>query len=166
MTPVAALELHFADGEYLFDLKLPQLAELQEKRGAGIFKIYGRVMKGRYLLGGESITLPEEGEAFAEDIFETIRLGLLGGGRGLVDGKEVEVSALTAKRLVETYCHAAPLRESWAVAAAVLAARIEGYTPPADKKKAEPPEPRKRVRRSSSGKLSATASSSASTGDS
>jgi hypothetical protein len=138
MTPQTALELKFADGDYLFDLKLPQLAELQEKRGCGIFKLYGRVIKGRFLVGEESIALPEEGEAFAEDIFEVIRLGLIGGGKGVVDGREVAVSALRARQLVESYCHNAPLREPWAVAAAVLAARVEGFTPPEDKKKASP----------------------------
>lgn len=135
MTPTTALELHFADGVYLFDLKLPQLAELQEKRGVGIFKLYGRVLQGRYLVGDDVLGLPHEGEAYAEDMIETIRLGLIGGGRGLVDNVEIPVSALTAKKLVERYCHDAPLREVWATAAAILTARVEGYAPP---KKAEP----------------------------
>lgn len=124
------IELEFGDGAYLFALKLPQLAELQRLRGAGIFAIYGRVLKGRYLLKGDiPFGAAHEGEAFAEDIFETIRLGLIGGGNGLVDGEAVEVSALRAKQLVETYAHPAPLVESWAVAAAVLSAKIEGYEP-------------------------------------
>ncbi|MFS0771035.1 GTA-gp10 family protein [Sphingomonas sp. 1P08PE] len=135
MTPQTALELHFGDGEYLFDLKLPQLAELQEKRGCGVFALYARVLKGRYLFEGETIGVTGEAEAYAEDLLETIRLGLIGGGRGIVNGVEVIVSAMTAKRLVEHYGAAAPLREAWATAAAILAARIEGYTPP---KKAEP----------------------------
>lgn len=135
VTPTTALELEFADGVYLFDLKLPQLAELQEKRGVGVFALYGRVVKGRYILGGETIGAPAEGEAFAEDIFETIRLALIGGGKGEVDGQEVTVSAARARSLVERYCHDAPLREPWALAAAILGARVEGYTPP---KKAEP----------------------------
>lgn len=131
MTPQTALDLEFADGSYLFDLKLPQIAELQEKRRCGIFTLFGRVLKGRYLLeGGDVLGLANEGEAYAEDLFETIRLGLIGGAGGLVDGREVKVDALTAKRLVENYCHAAPLRESWSVAAAILGARIEGYTDP------------------------------------
>jgi hypothetical protein len=130
MTPQTALELKFADGDYLFDLKLPQMAELQEKRGCGIFALYGRILKGRMMFEGVPLALTQEGEAYAEDLFETIRLGVIGGGKGLVDGKEIEVTALTARSLVERYCHPAPLRESWAIAAAVLGARIEGYTPP------------------------------------
>lgn len=141
MTPQTAVELTFGDGDYLFDLKLPQLAELQEKRGVGIFRLYGRVLQGRYLFDGEVLGVPAEGEAYAEDIFEVIRLGLIGGGRGLVDGAEVTVSALKARTLVERYCHAAPLRDPWSVAAAVLAARIEGYTPPGEADAGNAPAP-------------------------
>jgi hypothetical protein len=163
VTPTTALTLHYGDGEYLFDLKLPQLAELQEKCGAGVFKVYSRVLRGRYLLEGETVALTGEGEAFVEDLFETIRLGLIGGGRGIVNGKEVPVSAMTAKLLVERYSHPAPLRESWATAAAILGARIEGYVPP--KKKAPPVKPRAtRTRKSTSRRSSPTAASSEPTG--
>lgn len=149
MTPQTALELHFADGEYLFDLKLPQIAELQEKRQAGILAIYRRVVRGRYTFEGQTVAIAHEGEAYAEDLFETIRLGLIGGGRGLVDGQEVQVTALTAKNLVERYCHPTPLRDSWAVAAAVLAARIEGAEPPKKEEPAKQPAASKRTGRTS-----------------
>ena len=138
MTPTTALTLPYGNGEYLFDLKLPQLAELQEKRGAGVFKIYGRVLAGRYIFDGEPLAIPAEGEAFAEDLVETIRLGLIGGGEGLVDGQRVPVSALLAKTLVERYTASAPLREAWSVAAAILGARVEGYVPPKKKARAKP----------------------------
>jgi hypothetical protein len=144
---VTALDLHFADGEYLFDLKLPQLAELQEKRGP-IFAVYGRVLKGRHLIGEVAIADTTAGEAFAEDLFDTIRLGLIGGGGGVVDGQKIEVDAITAKKLVERYCHAAPLKQSWAVAAAILAAKIEGYEPkkkePVSEAVAAPAKPRRK----------------------
>ena len=132
---LTALELEFADGEYTFDLKLPQLAELQEKRGCGIFKLYGRVVQGRYIFEGQTIASTVEGEAYAEDLFEVIRLALIGGNAGVVAGEEIKVSANLARRLVERYSHEAPLKEAWAIAAAVLGARIEGYDPP---KKAKP----------------------------
>jgi hypothetical protein len=131
-----ALELKFGDGDYLFDLKLPQLNELQRVRECGVFKLYGRVMRGRYLLGDKPVAVPEEGEAFSDDIYETIRLALIGGGKGLVNEQEVPVNAIRARQLVEAYCHPAPLREVWSVAAAILAARVEGYDPPTGKKKA------------------------------
>lgn len=126
---VTEIELKFADGDYLFALKLPQLAELQEKTGVGIFALYGRVLRGRYVLGDEIVGLAHEGTAYDIDLYETIRLGLIGGGRGTVNGETVEVGALDARKLVERYCHPAPLRESWSVAAAILTAKIEGYDP-------------------------------------
>lgn len=166
MTAQTALELRFGDGEYLFDLKLPQLAELQEKRGCGIFKLYGRVLKGRFLFEGQAIALAEEGEAYAEDLYETIRLGLIGGARGLVDDKEIEVSPLTASKLVERYCHTRPLRESWSVAAAILAARIEGFDPGPNVGAGRAPAPARRRRKAStSAKSSRTAASSDAIGE-
>lgn len=140
MTPTTAVELDFADGTYLFDLKLPQMAELQDKCGA-IFALYGRVLKGRGLFEGVPVGLTWEGEAFDRDLFETIRLGLIGGGEGMVDDQPVKVSPILAKKLVERYCHTQPLRESWALAAAILTARIEGFEPPAEKKSDPTSEP-------------------------
>jgi hypothetical protein len=141
--PVTDIELKFADGDYLFALKLPQLAELQQKAGVGIFALYGRVLRGRYVLDGEVVGIAHEGTSYDTDLYETIRLGLIGGGRGIVDGQEVQVSALRARELVERYCHSAPLRESWGIAAAILSAKIEGFDPgpnvPAGAKPAAPP---------------------------
>lgn len=135
---VTSIELKFADGDYLFALPLPQLRELQVKCGnVGVFKVYGRLLKGRFLLADQPVAVPEEGEAFVDDILETVRLGLIGGGKGLVGGEEVTVNAMRARQLVEAYCFpAAPLRESWSVAAAILAACVEGFSPPEAKKKA------------------------------
>jgi hypothetical protein len=139
-----SIELHFADGEYLFALPLPQVLELQRVCGAGIFVIYGRVLKGRYMLEGLEFGAPQECEAFILDVYETIRQGLIGGGKGLVNGIEVEVSPLRARQLIEAYVHPQPLKDAWAIAASILSAKIEGYTP---KKKAEvmekPAKPRK-----------------------
>ncbi|PTQ13730.1 hypothetical protein CLG96_00140 [Sphingomonas oleivorans] len=133
--PPTEIELEFADGDYLFALRIPQLAELQEKCKAGIFTIYGRVLKGRYVFEGEIVGLAHEADAYSHDLYETIRLGLIGGGRGLVDGQAVKVGPQEARRLMERYVHPAPLREAWSIAAAILSAKIEGYAPP---KKAEP----------------------------
>lgn len=145
------LELEFGDGAYLFALRLPQILELQRLRGAGIFAIYGRVLKGRYLIeDGSVIAVPSDAEADAEDIFDTIRLGLIGGGKGMVNGAEVQVNPIRARQLVETYCHPAALKESWNVAAAVLHALIEGYDPPqSQKKSAEEQPPKGSTRRKS-----------------
>jgi hypothetical protein len=138
---VTGLELEFADGEYSFDLKLPQLAELQEKRGCGVFAIYSRVLRGRVVVGDMLLADTSAGESYAEDLFEVIRLGLIGGGGGIVDGETVKVDPGRARKLVERYCHPAPLKDSWAIAAAVLGARIEGYSPPKKATPAEQPAP-------------------------
>lgn len=129
------IELEFGDGAYLFALKLPQLAELQRTCDAGVFAIYGRIARGRYLLNGEPHGVPHECEAYVLDVYETIRLGLIGGAKGFVNGQAVEVTPLRARELVETYIHPAPLKEAWDLAAVILMAKIEGYEPP---KKAAP----------------------------
>ena len=74
-----ALELPFADGAYRFDLKLPQLFELQEKTGKGVFAIYAEIMAGRGFIGGEPVGNPFEALADYRCIREIILLGLIGG---------------------------------------------------------------------------------------
>ena len=133
----AEVALKFGDGEYLFALRLPQILELQRLCGAGIFAIYGRVLKGRYRTPeGIEFGVPGECDAFVGDLYEVIRLALAGGGKGRVNGEDVEVSPLRAKELVETYCHGRPLVEVWNFAAAALLATIEGYD---DQKKSPAP---------------------------
>lgn len=112
--------LEFADGEYLFKLKLPQLAELQEKCNAGIGAIYTRVLLGEYR---------------AEDLFESIRLGLLGGGTGVVNEQPVKVTDIIARRLVQRYCEPRPLDELHKHALAILSACVIGYSPPKEEGK-------------------------------
>lgn len=138
---VTALELEFADGEYSFDLKLPQMAELQEKCGCGIFALYGRVTRGRHLFGDVAVADPAAGEAYDQDLFETIRLALIGGGKGIVNGESVTVDAAKARKLVERYCHTAPLKDAWAFASAILGARIMGYDVPGEAEAGQAPAP-------------------------
>lgn len=135
----AEIDLKFADGDYLFSLRLPQILELQRACGAGIFTIYGRVLKGRYVLdGGLAFGIPHECEAFISDIYETVRQALIGGGKGVVNGEDVTVNPVRATQLVETYCHlpAQPLKDTWDLAAAILSVTIEGYE--GQKKSPEP----------------------------
>lgn len=166
--PATEIELKVADGDYLFALRLPQLAALQDARKAGIFAIYARVLKGRYMFGEQTFENVLEAEAFSDDIYETIRLGLIGGGKGTVDGVAVEVTALKARAILEQYIHPAPLREAWAIAAAVLGAKIEGYDPgPKAEPASAPARSRKRGSRKAStpSAPSSTAPASASTGN-
>lgn len=132
--------LPFADGHYRFHLGLTQINELQNKCGLGIGTIYARTIKGRYLLAGEGFGHPEEGEYRLEFLLDTIRQGLIGGGSGTVDDRDVKVDAYRANQLVQSYCYPnRPLKDDWTLAAAILMASIEGFDPPASKKKAPCP---------------------------
>jgi hypothetical protein len=81
--------LPFADGEYKFALPVGQIAELQAKCDAGIGLILARVMAGRYrdTRSGENVLNILEARFKHEDVRETIRLALIGGNEGLVDGR-------------------------------------------------------------------------------
>lgn len=138
------LALEFADGEYFFQLKLPQIIELQQKcayrdrQGSvinkGVLKIYQDVMAGRAVLDdGGHIGSPFEGEAGITEIQEIVRLALIGGNQKIVNDETGEVSALDAKRLVENYLQVLPVKDQWDLAASIIHGAVVGYTP---KKKA------------------------------
>lgn len=83
----AEVELRWADGTYLFALKLKQIEELQRLCGAGLGEIAQRLLVER--------------RWYAGDIVETIRLGLVGGG----------TPAVRARELIETYVEGSPLAD-------------------------------------------------------
>lgn len=122
------IELFFGDGAYEFALKLPQIVAIEDKCGP-IGETFARLLKGRYVGASGPIGIPGEAAFKHTDLVEIVRQGLIGGGKGLVDGQPVEVTTLTANKLIEVYVHARPLSESWAIAVAVLSALIEGYEP-------------------------------------
>jgi len=135
------IDLKFADGEYSFRLGLPQIAEIERKCGAGIGAIYARTLRGRYGIGDDEI-MPTEADYRFPELVEVIRQGLIGGASGVVDKMEVKVSSVRANDLIDAYVlgiseRRMALRQTWALAAAILAALIEGYSPP---KKGEPGE--------------------------
>jgi hypothetical protein len=130
------IELEWADGSYIFKLPLPQIRELETKCreasgvASGIAAIFARVLKGCVPVGKEVMLAPGAAEFYVTDIIETIRQGLIGGGKGIVDGEEIKVTPALASRLVQTYVLERPLSESWSVAASVLGACVMGYDPP------------------------------------
>lgn len=70
--------LHFGDGEYLFRLNGKEIEELQKVCGVngqpiGFAAIYQRVALGVWFWG---------------DLYQTVRLGLMGGGMGAKDAKD------------------------------------------------------------------------------
>lgn len=136
------IELQFADGDYLFRLPIAQVVELQEKCDAGVGAIFARLMAGRYKdTNGDIVLNPLEAQFKAQDVRDTIRLGLIGGGKGTVDGQQVAVDPTKARRLVADYVDTRPLLETWRIASAVLAAFVVGYSPPDAQKKTPAQEP-------------------------
>lgn len=96
---MASIVLPFADGAYAFALFAGQIRELEEKADAGPMEIYRRLLTGSWRM---------------VDVVETIRLGLVGGGRGWVGGivgedgaadggQEITVEAAQAVKLVRAY---------------------------------------------------------------
>lgn len=84
----AEVELKWADGRYLFALKLKQIEELQRLcGGSGLGEIAQRLLV--------------EGRWFVADVVETLRLGLIGGG----------MPALRARELIDTYVDGRPLAD-------------------------------------------------------
>lgn len=139
------IDLPFANGTYRFRLTLPGIVEIQRATGAGIGAVFARLIRGRYRQRGseehDTFGLPNEGEFHKDDLLETIRQGLIGGGMGWVDGVEVPVSPLKANELLLTYCFPArPINEAWTLATAILTVAMTGYEPP-DAKKKSPTKP-------------------------
>lgn len=101
MSSDASITLAWADGDYRFRLPIGQLRELQEKCDAGPMVILDRLRVGKWLV---------------DDIRESIRLGLIGGG----------MKPLDALVLVKRYVDERPLAENVVHATAVLLAAVMG----------------------------------------
>lgn len=100
----AEVVLEWGDGQYLFSLKGKQIEELETLQKAGIGEIFQRIERGTWFWG---------------DLYQTVRLGLIGGGMGAVE----------AKRLTDMYANR-PLVEGpnspLTVASAVIGAALFG----------------------------------------
>ena len=102
----------WADGTYSFRLAIGQLRELQDKTGIGPAALFDR-LSGR--------------DWRVDDLRETIRLGLIGGG----------MDPLDALVLVRRYVDERPLLESVQPAFRIMVAALVGVADdPAGKKKA------------------------------
>lgn len=101
MSRLAQIRLTWADDDYIFRLPIKQLIELQEACDAGPSYIMARLEQNAWKV---------------EDVRETIRLGLIGGG----------LKPEQALKLVRNYVDERPLLESAIVAQAIIAAAIVG----------------------------------------
>jgi len=130
-----AIDLDFADGRYRFFLPWPQLIELEQKTGKSVFVVHQQLGDGLGFDAEENAVFVGGVTANALDAREVIRLGLIGGGNGWVDGSEVQIGPNGARGLCDNYAYPArPLAESVAVAWTILEAAIKGINL---KKKAE-----------------------------
>ena len=100
--PPLDVRLFFGDGEYDFKLTISAISALQVKCQSGIGQIYTRVISGQF---------------YSQDLLETVRHGLIGGG----------MAPKPAHDLIESYSDVVPLEDSQDIATAVLAAATHGY---------------------------------------
>lgn len=101
MSADASITEPWGDGEYRFRLAIGQLRELQDKTGVGPPELFFRLGSSTWRV---------------DDIRETIRLGLIGGGM-------TPVHALT--RIIQ-YVDARPLMENVGIATRIIGAALVG----------------------------------------
>jgi len=94
-------EQDWADGHYRFRLGIGQWREIEEKCNAGPAEIYGRLLRGNWRMN---------------DLRETIRLGLIGGGTTPAD----------ALSLTKRYVDERPLLESVPLALIIVGVALTG----------------------------------------
>lgn len=111
MNHQAEVVTDFGGEEYLFRLTVKQIIELEEKCGAAFAVIHARLWQGLYT---------------ANDVVETIRLGLIGGG----------MDPVKAKQIVERY--GVPFQYSYPVARAIVGAVMWGFEKSPGKAQAAP----------------------------
>ena len=113
MSRSAEIELDWADGSYLFALRIGQLAELQEKCDAGPWYIRW-ALQAAILSSDVGMAPPRD--TSAAYVREPLRLGLIGGG----------MEAVAARKLVDRYVSEGQLAENMAAAFSVLSVAIQG----------------------------------------
>lgn len=101
MSETAEIELAWGDGDHVFRLGLGQLRELQRKAECGPFVLFQRFV---------------DRSCKIDDVRETIRLGLIGGG----------LAAEAALQLVKDYFDGRPLMPHCAAAMSILGAALVG----------------------------------------
>lgn len=105
----AELTIEWADGEYKFRLGMGEIKKLQERTNRGPYNIFDRIQSREFKV---------------EEIIETIRLGLIGGGTcvtstGMPDDARV-------RHLIKDYVEERPIIMSMFLAARILDAALAG----------------------------------------
>lgn len=129
------VEAAFAGGQYSFWLPMARIVEIErgpqgfrhDKRyPISIFQLYDEIGGGLAVHEDQPIYVGG-GRAILGDARNIILQGLMGGGRAMVDGKEVEVGPMRASELIEAYAFPArPAVETMFLAWTILNAAING----------------------------------------
>lgn len=136
-----SIDLAFADGAYTFRLPIRRIVEIESKAGPI------DLVKHRLVNGGFGI----------QDVVEVIRQGLIGGGKGIVSGSEVEVTSLRANSLIDNYVDGFALGPHHITARTIIGALYIGYAPATEAQKKSPSVKPRTPRRSTGGSSSTTA---------
>lgn len=140
------IEIDLPRGSFLCRLGAVQIARIQEVRGVKVTypdqgialvpKRIGTIVREHLAgVGGALPVLTVDsyfGDYDPQDSREVIVQGLIGGGRGLVDGEVIDVSEAYARRMVIEEVDDLPLDERWRIATTILVACTQGFTPPVD----------------------------------
>lgn len=157
-------EIEFGDGTYTFALKMKGILAIEEKCRARIGAVHAHVLQGWYAPNGETaFANPMQGDYGLLEVLEICRQGLIGGGKGMVDGREIEVGDHLATHLVRTYLEpdaGVPLSRAWETAVVILQTSLVGYEPAQEAQKKTPVKrtPRTKKAGSTEGKSSETGS--------
>jgi hypothetical protein len=161
-------DIEFGDGTYRFRLTMAGILAIEEKCRARIGAVHAHVLQGWYAPDdATAFANPLHGDYGLQEIIEICRQGLIGGGSGFVDGREIEVGDHLATHLVRTYLEpdaGVPLSKAWELAVIILQTCDSGYEPPdetaAQKKSEGDPKRSRRTKKadSTADKSSETAS--------
>ncbi|SCX88407.1 gene transfer agent family protein [Paracoccus tibetensis] len=113
MSRNAQVTLDWADGTYPFALKIDQLAELQDRTGAGPWYIQWALEAA---LMARALGVPPPKDASPAYVIETIRLGLIGGG----------MEAIAALKKVRDYVGPGQINENIQTAFAIIGVALQG----------------------------------------
>jgi hypothetical protein len=128
MTFPTEITVPFADGQYRFWLPMPQVNELEKT--ISVCELEWHLRPSVALSADGSAVYAGGTVAQVRAIRDTIRLGLIGGAKGTVDGETVEVGPNRARELVDAYVFPAqPLGDAAALAWRILAAAVYGNEP-------------------------------------
>lgn len=123
MTEIVA---EFADGEYRFWLPLPQLFSFEREHGP-LLAFYGKIYEAIGIGGDGQFVYAGPGGPDTAAILALIRLALIGGNQGIVNGEEREVGPILAKNLVAEYCYPfRPIEEAAALAFRIADEAVRG----------------------------------------